>query len=552
MPRIATPYKHPDNGTYYLRLAVPYALRNTLQKTMIKKSLRTNDFAVAKQRFAVAYAEAMALFQQYRFQLEQSPKDLTDVAQAWFMQWVAKLEDPNEAEGVMDELFNDSALSPFDVKNSLQNALESGYMSQVPFAEKPANRLIDELSLGVIRDSDSYRLLIEKLCWRLLDLCQLILARSGDQGISIFPAPSHVFAKVTHSESTESFKPLGEVVRDYVRHKQTNREWQKTTEKDVLLIYSLLLDELGETTNPSDITREQLRAFLELLSKLPAYYSNNKRFETVPLNKVIEIGEEEGLKRITPSTVRKKFSFIKALFKFAVQEEWVDKNRTIGVQIKTEGTQAVRKPYTEDELKIIMRATRHKKRPSDYWMPRIALTTGMRANEILQLLVKDIRCHEGVWYIDINEDIDPHSGFKKKLKTANSVRKVPIPTVLLELGFMEFVTNKEEGRLFPCVTRSHDGRYSYIYSKRFNWMITRLGLKPDASLNQLKDFHSLRHTFRANCREYSVSNEQANLIGGWRSSLDPTTGDRYGKEFVAFLSQLKASIDLIDYAEISL
>ncbi len=117
---------------------------------------------------------------------------------------------------------------------------------------------------------------------------------------------------------------------------------------------------------------------------------------------------------------------------------------------------------------------------------------------------------------------------------------------------MKFINNIDEGRLFSCVTRSHDGRYSYIYSKRFNWMISRLGLKPDVSLNQLKDFHSLRHTFRANCREYGVSNEQANLIGGWRSSLDPTTGDRYGKEFKAFLSQLKVSIDLIDYTNNSL
>jgi len=552
MSSLATPYKHPSSGIYYLRIGVPKPLRQIAKKTVIKKSLHTKDSTVAKHRFTVAYAEAIALLEQYSYQIEQTPQDIADIAQAWFVQLVVRLENGEETPKIIAEMFGDSGLNIFEVKNSLQGALENGYMYQLPYAQNIADRLIGELSLDIISGSSTYRKLIEKLCWRLSDLCQFILARSGDQGILISPSSSHVFTQVTCSERAESFKPLGEIVSDYIRYKQSQREWQKTTEKETRNIYDLLLDELGENTNPSNITREQFRSFLALLSKLPKYYTNTKRFEKYPLNKVIEIAEEDSLPRITPSTVRKKFSFVKALFKFALQEEWVDRNRTVGVQIKVEGTEAVRKPYMVDEIKTIMSATRHKKRPSDYWMPRIALTTGMRANEILQLLVKDIRCHEGIWYMDINENIDPHTGFKKKLKTANSVRKVPIPNVLLELGFMKFINNIDEGRLFSCVTRSHDGRYSYIYSKRFNWMISRLGLKPDVSLNQLKDFHSLRHTFRANCREYGVSNEQANLIGGWRSSLDPTTGDRYGKEFKAFLSQLKVSIDLIDYTNNSL
>ena len=550
MSSLASPYKHPVSGIYYLRIGVPKPLRSAVKKTVIKQSLRTKDFTVAKQRFAVVYAEAMALLQQYRHQKQQAPVDLADIAQAWFMQMVVRFEDPDEITRLKSELFGCLELN--EAKSNLQSALEGGYMSQLPHVQKTANRLTQELSLGLIHSSVSYRLLIEKLCWRLLDLCQMMLAKSGGQAVLISPNPSHVFTKVSSNESTESFKSLGSVVKDYIKHKQSQRDWEKTTEKDVLNIYELLLDEMDKSTNPSDITREQFRDFLTLLTKLPAYYTNTKRFEKYPLNKVIAMADEEGLPRITPSTVRKKFSFVKALFKFALHEEWVDRNRTVGVQIKIEGTEAVRKPYTEEEIKIIMSTTRHKKRPSDYWMPRVALTTGMRANEILQLLVKDIRCYEGIWYIDINMDIDPHTGFKKKLKTTNSIRKVPVPNVLMELGFLDFVTSKKEGRLFPCVSRAHDGRYSYIFSKRFNWMITRLGLKPDPSLKQLKDFHSLRHTFRANCREYGISNEDANLIGGWSSSLDPTTGDRYGKEFVAFLSQLKVSIDRVDYSSNSI
>jgi hypothetical protein len=42
--------------------------------------------------------------------------------------------------------------------------------------------LIGELSFGIISGSRTYRELIEKLYWRLSDLCQLIMAKPGDQG----------------------------------------------------------------------------------------------------------------------------------------------------------------------------------------------------------------------------------------------------------------------------------------------------------------------------------------------------------------------------------
>jgi integrase len=545
MSSLATPYKHPKSGIYYLRIGVPIALRPVLKKTIIKKSLRTTDFLLAKQRFAIAYAEALSILNSSAVHVLTS-NDLQEITHEWFIRQVTKYEEiPSKEPVILTHLLKESGCTLYELKSSLQSSLESGYESQVIYLSKTAQSLIDKLSLGVYRGSDSYKQLIEKLSWRTLDLISFALRDKVDQETVVFPTSNHVLSKVINSGVKVSFKPLGDVVKDYIKHKQLSKEWQSTTEKDVLNIYALFLDELGESTDPNSITREQFRGFLELLSKLPAYYTNTRRFEKYPLNKVIKIADEEGLPRITPSTVRKKFSFVKALVKFSVQEEWIDKDRTKGVQIKTEGTVAIRKPYTKEEIKIIMDATRHKKRPSDFWLPRIGLTTGMRANEILQLLVKDIRCHEGIWYFDINVDIDPSIGIHKKLKTLNSIRKVPIPDVLIKLGFLDFVSSIGEGRLFSCVTRSHDGRYSYIYSKRFNWMISRLGLKPDASVNQLKDFHSFRHTFRASCREFGVPSEEVNLIGGWKSSLDLTTGDRYGKDFKFFLTRLKVSIDLV-------
>jgi integrase len=550
MTSLATPYKHPQSGIYYLRIGVPKALRSSVNKTVIKQSLHTRDFSVAKQRFAVAYAEAMSALISPHSQVI-SPQDIQDITHEWFVKQASEMELHEGIPSAINDLKNDIKVSLSELRYRLQSGLEAGYEYRVIHAGKVAVGLTEELSLSIVTGSEIHRLLIDKLCWRLLDLCSLALNKEGWTEVAIYPITNHIVANTIHGDSTKKVKLLGRVIKDYIRHKQVQAEWQSTTEKDARNIYDLMLDELGADTDPNSLSREQFRGFLELLSKLPSYYTNNKRYEKYTLAKVISIADTEGLPRISPSTVRKKFSFVKALVRFAVEEEWMNKDRTKGVQIKTEGTEAVRKPYTKEEIKIIMDATRHKTRASDYWMPRIGLTTGMRANEILQLLVKDVRCHEGIWYFDINKDIDPATGLKKKLKTTNSIRKIPIPNSLIEIGFLDFVVKVSEGRLFPCVTCSHDGRYSYIYSKRFNWMITKLGLKPDASVNQLKDFHSFRHTFRASCREYAVSNEQANLIGGWKSSLDSTAGDRYGKDFVAFIRKLKESIDLVKYIDLN-
>jgi len=59
----------PLSSIYYLRIGVPKPLRSAVKKIVIKQSLRTKDFAVAKQRFSVAYAESMAYLQQHSFQL---------------------------------------------------------------------------------------------------------------------------------------------------------------------------------------------------------------------------------------------------------------------------------------------------------------------------------------------------------------------------------------------------------------------------------------------------------------------------------------------------
>ena len=68
-----------------------------------------------------------------------------------------------------------------------------------------------------------------------------------------------------------------------------------------------------------------------------------------------------------------------------------------------------------------------------YWIPIIALYTGMRLEEIGQLLVSDIKCKNSIWYFDVNSSED------KQLKNKSSVRRVPIHYDLIELEFIKYM-----------------------------------------------------------------------------------------------------------------
>lgn len=77
---------------------------------------------------------------------------------------------------------------------------------------------------------------------------------------------------------------------------------------------------------------------------------------------------------------------------------------------------------------------RDRKKIWRFYIPLIAMTTGARINEICQLGINDIKKEKNIWYYDLNDEEET-----KSLKTIKSKRKVPIHSIVLEQGFLEFV-----------------------------------------------------------------------------------------------------------------
>ena len=109
------------------------------------------------------------------------------------------------------------------------------------------------------------------------------------------------------------------------------------------------------------------------------------------------------------------------------------------------------------------------------------------------------------------------------MKTAQSVRDIPLHPELIRVGFLGWALPSEPGRLFPEAIQPANGKPSDIYSKRFKTLIAGCGVWAP----RRKVFHSFRNSFNDALRDAGVSEEMRSAINGW--SNQRTMDSRYGR-----------------------
>lgn len=158
-----------------------------------------------------------------------------------------------------------------------------------------------------------------------------------------------------------------------------------------------------------------------------------------------------------------------------------------------------------------------------FWVPLLALFSGVRLMETVQLLRGDIGCRAGIWFLDINDgDVEQTL---KRVKNDSSVRRIPVHPTLAKLGFLDFVSTIPEGeRLFPDIPIGPASQRHRHASKMFNKLLTVAGIK-----SSQKVWHSLRHTFEQACRDSGVDSAiMDQLQGHSQKGMRGVYGDGYG------------------------
>lgn len=489
--------------SYCFRMIVPKDLRNVVGKTELRYTLKTGYLGIAKNKAKLLAGQVHLVFSHLR----KEPKILGKLSNDQIKELVHRyIKDSIES---WDKAFyenRDEELPGFrpyevidfyeDIRQQLVDGLNFGDFSmfEQPIAEFLMENGVDEID----KESVEYR----KLCAEIYKaesqlmpmhkkhmLCDFSYKK---QLSDVFP---DLFKKPTEKHKVdEEGALLSEVIQNYVAENEKSN-WTKKTKQENEFSLNLFLEVLGNVPIKT-ISRRQVSEFKAVLQKLPPNRNKVKKYRDKTIQELIEMDIDRTL---SVSTINKILTRIGSLFKYAIQEGFIEgANPATDMNIPLgKFAEESRAPFTKNDLEKLIKSNEYindsHKHSYQFWTPIIALFTGIRQDEIAQLHLEDIRQdEEGVWLIDVNDKRD------KKVKTKSSRRQVPIHLFLVnDLKLPEYVKllkGQGETRLFPELVKGRDG-YGKSVSRWFNEKYKiKCGIEKDAD-GRMKDFHSFRTTF---------------------------------------------------------
>jgi len=350
--------------------------------------------------------------------------------------------------------------------------------------------------------------------------------------------------KSVSSSKVELESPmLSETVKSFLDIRRKMNVVEKTISEYGYYLNEML--EIIEDKPIQEITHQDGRHYVDVLSKLPTNREKYKKFKGKSIQEVLEM---KGIVPQNPQNVNKKLGRISTFWRWVglqypdfVKDE-IFKGKQIPTSIKVNKKED-RNPFTLNEINKIFdphsylfftvqmnlegekeyhyHSVRRYHLPY-YWIPFIGLFTGMRINEICQLRIDDVYKDGKHYVFNIRESEDT------KLKTSSSERIIPVHPTLIKLGFHDYVkTLRELGkdRIFWELSKKRDG-YS---SKVSDWFNGKYLKSIGVHVPRKKVFHSFRHTVSGLLQKKGVRKE---LIEGFVGHTHRSMSlDRYGDRF---------------------
>lgn len=281
---------------------------------------------------------------------------------------------------------------------------------------------------------------------------------------------------------------LSETITEFVRAKRVQDKWTEKTEKEYKAVFELFVRLIGDIPL-AEIDDSVVIKYLETLKKLPANMNKSPVYVGKHIEEILSMNPIPMAVR----TVNKNIERVSSLFKWAIGKKRyaITYNPATGMSLDESGTKK-RLPFTNPELIALFSGKEYTARkfenPYAYWLMPMGLLTGARLGELCQLYLVDFVDHNGVACIDIS---DEEAG--QRVKNENARRLVPIHSLLIELGLLDYVKllrDRGEERLFPELNERRDG-FAQAASNWFQRYKKKCGILD----RYTKVFHSFRHTF---------------------------------------------------------
>lgn len=282
----------------------------------------------------------------------------------------------------------------------------------------------------------------------------------------------------------------------HIPAKTSRDEYQRMAE-----LFLQVIKELngGRYPRASEIDNDLIRRYKSTFEKIPLRVHTKGRT-------IKQLLSAQG-KEKSPSTIKQNFGMVGRFVMWIRASGYPLDKQTHEVltyyRAVRNNEKMKRVPWDDEDLQKMFHSEQYRqgkwKRGSEFWVPLIALFTGMTRNEIVQLHKNDIYKDSGVHVIDINEDGD------KRLKvsdnpdaaeegTTGRPRIVPIHPQLVALGFLKFVDWTRGPRLFPEEKRDSRGQFGPFGKRNRNYRI-KVGAMPRSDM-EYRDFHSFRHLMK--------------------------------------------------------
>ena len=391
--------------------------------------------------------------------------------------------------------------------------------------------ILREAGIELEKGSRGYNILARELLKADIKLFEIEYKRTlGDDTLTdeekAFLYPSR---PTRDKEIEEPSETLSEVIQAYWDENKRAKAWKPRTEAEYKPNLELIMNFFGKDTRIKDIDSSNLRNFKETLLCLPRMFKTRKEYEGKSLEELSALKVPEG-ERISISTINDKYlGPLIAVFNYAERNGHITYNPAKGLKIKEPRKRKAseeQEVFDPGDLKKLFHSEDYKEgkhdQPFKFWLPILGLYTGCRLEELCQLYVDDIREEEGIYVLDINENHPDQS-----VKTSER-RLVPVHPKILDLGFIEFVSDqKKKGhdRVFSELKRQGN-KYGHYPSRWFSDYKKKCGIKSEP---RKKTFHSFRHTLVNNLGQQLISDAViAGVVGHARKG---ETGGRYMKDF---------------------
>lgn len=339
-------------------------------------------------------------------------------------------------------------------------------------------------------------------------------------------------AWLSHRYTTRSFdpaftQPQGEIIRlqqvaeEYLTEYDTTRAGVGGKRKQMLRAAAdLVIDFFGADINVAHIDQKHCRQFRDFLNAAPANMRKHFPDRSMQLADIIAATRQRDLPRMKRNTQKKYIDALQRLLDWARRNDYTSSNPAQDIQALGEHTPAkrAREAWEIDDLRKIFATLPFGSCPDKtshrFWVPLIAAFTGMRANEICQLDISDIKTSSpsGVPYIEVVGDNET-----KRVKNTRSERRIPIHSELIKVGFLDFVGQQaalgKDGKLFKELRRSRHGYYVEDFSKWAN----RTFFKAAGVKAPKKNVHSFRHTVKDALERAATPIHVIDAIGGWNT-----------------------------------